>query len=51
MQKENFLKFLQRSSPNEVRDFVMREGKRKLVCPIIEIPPKDTKEERDKNEK
>lgn len=46
MKKENFLEFLKRSDPNEVREFVMREGKKKLYCPIIELPPKE-KEEKD----
>ena len=43
MKKENFLQFLQNSSPEEVKEFVMRTGKRKLVNPIIELPPKDKK--------
>lgn len=38
MKKEDFLKFLQRSSPEEVRDFVMKEGKKKFICPFIQYP-------------
>jgi hypothetical protein len=48
MEKKNFLEFLQRSSPNEVREFVMREGKKKLFCPIIEVPKKDEEKQEEK---
>ena len=35
MKKEDFIKLLQRSSPNEIRDFICREGKKKLISPFI----------------
>lgn len=35
MEKEDFIKILQRSSPNEVREFIERKGKRKLIDPFI----------------
>ena len=35
MEKENFIALLQRSTPNEIREFLMRKGKRKLISPFI----------------
>lgn len=35
MEKENFIALLQRSSPNEIREFLMKKGKRKLITPFI----------------
>lgn len=35
MEKESFIEILARSSPNEVREFLMKKGKRKLICPFI----------------
>ena len=38
MDKESFLEILKRSSPNEVREYLMKKGKHKKVCPIILYP-------------
>ena len=38
MSKETFIDFLQRSSPNEVRQYLQRNGKTKGICPIIQHP-------------
>lgn len=35
MEKESFIEILARSSPNEIREFLMKKGKRKLICPFI----------------
>lgn len=35
MEKVDFIKILQRSSPTEVREFIERKGKRKLIDPFI----------------
>ena len=35
MEKNDFIKILQRSSPNEIREFIERKGKRKLIDPFI----------------
>ena len=37
MQRESFIELLNRSSPNEVREFLAKKGKRKLISPFIEI--------------
>ena len=38
MEKESFIAILQRSSPNEVREFIEKKGKRKLISPFIYLP-------------
>lgn len=38
MEKNDFIGFLQRSSPEEVLEFIKSKGKRKKVCPIIQYP-------------
>ncbi len=35
MEKESFIQLLQRSSPNDIREFLMKKGKRKLIVPFI----------------
>ena len=35
MDKESFIQLLQRSSPNDIREFLMKKGKRKLILPFI----------------
>ena len=35
MDKESFIEILARLSPNEVREFLIKKGKRKLICPFI----------------
>lgn len=45
MEKENFISLLQRSSPNEVREFIERKGKLHKICPIVFVEelPSDIK--------
>lgn len=38
MDKESFITLLQRSSPDEIRKFIERKGKRKLINPFIYLP-------------
>lgn len=35
MEKDDFIKLLQRSSPTEIREFIEKKGKRKLIDPFI----------------
>ena len=35
MDKTDFIAILQRSSPTEIREFIERKGKRKLIDPFI----------------
>ena len=44
MERGNFIELLNRSSPNEIREFLAQKGKRKSICPFIEVeelPPED----------
>lgn len=51
MDKISFIELLQRSSPNEVRDYIARKGKLKLVNPIIEIDEIEPSNKTDTNKK
>jgi hypothetical protein len=42
MDKESFIGLLKRSSPNDIREFLQKKGKRKLVNPfyyVEKLPP------------
>lgn len=37
MERENFIELLKRSSPNDIRSFLERNGKRKRISPFIKL--------------
>lgn len=48
MERENFIELLNRSSPNDIREFLISKGKHKSITPFIYD---NKKEEVDKNNK
>lgn len=48
MEKENFIKLLQRSSPNDIREFLIKKGKTKLISPFIFLDDTEGYEDKDK---
>ena len=54
MDRENFIELLNRSSPNDIREFLIQKGKRKSICPFVEVKDEvisNTKEETSKDSK
>lgn len=53
MEKENFIELLNRSSPNDIREFLIQKGKRKSICPFVEVKDNESnkkeKQEKDFN--
>ena len=45
MDRENFIELLNRSSPNDIREFLIQKGKRKSICPFVEVKDESNKEE------
>ena len=52
MERENFIELLNRSSPNDIREFLIQKGKRKSICPFVEVKDNESnKKDQEKESK